>query len=122
LLTAERLGRSGAAPLRGLVGRFCGEDLAGRFQLAANIEDIGFDFSFHPLKAANISCICAGEGLFWPDEYEAALSQPHARPMVFTGRPMRGFAYVDPLAYRSTRELKGWVQRSLRFVLSLPPK
>lgn len=57
-----------------------------------------------------------------PDEYEAALSQPHARPMDFTGRPMRGFVYVDPPGYRSTRELRAWVQRGLHFVLSLPPK
>src|SRR5216683_4492772 len=26
---------------------------------------LALNFSFHPLKAANISCICAGEGLFW---------------------------------------------------------
>jgi hypothetical protein len=30
------------------------------------------------------------------DEYQAAFSQPHARPMDFTGRPMRGFVYVGP--------------------------
>src|SRR6267142_5471401 len=53
-----------------------------------------------------------------PDEYKAALSQPHARPMDFTGRPMRGLVYVAPLGYRSTRELNAWVQRGLRFVLS----
>src|SRR5882762_382761 len=26
---------------------------------------LSLNFSFHPLNAANISCICAGEGLFW---------------------------------------------------------
>src|SRR5216683_983126 len=26
---------------------------------------LALNFSFHALKAANISCICAGEGLFW---------------------------------------------------------
>src|SRR5947199_6849887 len=26
---------------------------------------LALNFSFHSLKAANISCICAGEGLFW---------------------------------------------------------
>src|ERR1700694_65864 len=26
---------------------------------------LALNVSFHPLKAANISCICAGEGLFW---------------------------------------------------------
>src|SRR6266567_984997 len=43
-----------------------------------------------------------------PDQYEAALSQPHARPMDFTGRAMRGFVYVHPSGYRSTRDLKTW--------------
>jgi TfoX/Sxy family transcriptional regulator of competence genes len=57
-----------------------------------------------------------------PKEYEAALAQPHARPMNFTGRAMRGFVYVDPKGCGSTRELQAWVQRGLHFVLSLPPK
>jgi len=57
-----------------------------------------------------------------PDEYEAALSQPHARPMNFTGRPMRGFVYVGPSGCQSTRDLKTWILRGLHFVLSLPPK
>src|SRR5260221_6403636 len=26
---------------------------------------LSLNFSFHALKAVNISCICAGEGLFW---------------------------------------------------------
>ncbi len=57
-----------------------------------------------------------------PDEYEAALAQPNARPMDFTGRPMRGFVYVAPSGYASTRNLKAWIQRGLRFVSSLPQK
>jgi TfoX/Sxy family transcriptional regulator of competence genes len=57
-----------------------------------------------------------------PDQHETALSQPHARPMDFTGRPMRGFVYVAPEGYRSTRDLKTWIQRGLHFVQSQPPK
>jgi len=57
-----------------------------------------------------------------PKRYEAALSKPHARPMDFTGRPMRGFVYVGPEGYRSTRDLKAWIQRGLHFVRTLPPK
>jgi TfoX/Sxy family transcriptional regulator of competence genes len=57
-----------------------------------------------------------------PDEYATALSQPHAQPMDFTGRPMRGFVYVTPEGYRLTRDLKAWIQRGLHFVLSQPPK
>ena len=57
-----------------------------------------------------------------PKQYEAALSKPHARPMDFTGRPMRGFVYVGPDGYQLTRDLKAWIQRGLHFVLALPPK
>ncbi len=57
-----------------------------------------------------------------PDKFEAALSQPHTRPMDFTGRPMRGFVYVGPLGCRSSRVLKSWIQLGLHFVLSLPKK
>jgi len=54
--------------------------------------------------------------------YHEALSQPHARPMDFTGRPMRGFVYVGPRGYHSAAMLSSWIQQGLRFVLSLPPK
>ncbi len=57
-----------------------------------------------------------------PEEYRAALSQPHAQPMDFTGRPMRGFVYVGPDGYSSNRDLKAWIKQGLHFVLSLPSK
>lgn len=57
-----------------------------------------------------------------PEQYEEALSKPHARPMDFTGRPMRGLVYVGPEGYESARDLKAWIQRGLRFVRTLPPK
>ncbi len=57
-----------------------------------------------------------------PTQYDAALSKPHARPMDFNGRPMRGFVYVRPEGYRSTRDLKAWIQQGLHFVRTLPPK
>jgi hypothetical protein len=51
-----------------------------------------------------------------PKQYEAALSKPHTRPMDFTGRPMRGFVYVGPEGYQSTRDLQTWIQCGLQFV------
>jgi len=57
-----------------------------------------------------------------PKQYDAALSKPHARPMDFTGRAMRGFVYIGPEGYGSTRDLKAWIQRGLHFVGTLPPK
>jgi hypothetical protein len=57
-----------------------------------------------------------------PDAFEHALKRPHARPMDFTGHPMKGFVYVAPAGYRSDQNLKSWTKLGLDFVLSQPPK
>lgn len=57
-----------------------------------------------------------------PEEYEELISRPHARPMDFTGRSMRGLLYVGPAGSRSARDLRAWIERSLQFVASLAPK
>jgi TfoX/Sxy family transcriptional regulator of competence genes len=57
-----------------------------------------------------------------PDNYEDALAQPHARPMDFTGRPLRGFVYVEPGGVGTDRELAAWVKRGLAFAESQPTK
>ena len=57
-----------------------------------------------------------------PQQYEAALLQPHARPMDFTGRPLRGYVYVAPGGYKSTSALEHWVECSMGFVSTLPAK
>ena len=57
-----------------------------------------------------------------PDGYEDALGLPHAREMDFTGRPMRGFVVVASDGVASDEGLEEWVQRGLKFALSLPPK
>ena len=56
------------------------------------------------------------------DNHKQALSQPYARPMDFTGRAMKGFVYVGPSGCRNNATLTKWIDRGLRFVLSLPPK
>jgi len=56
------------------------------------------------------------------ENYESLLSQPHAREMDFTRKPMKGMIYVDPEGLKSEEELKTWVGRALEFVLSLPAK
>ena len=57
-----------------------------------------------------------------PQGYESALSQPHARKMDFTGKPMKGFVYVSAAGFEDDGDLQSWVDRGLRFVTSLPPK
>jgi len=57
-----------------------------------------------------------------PADYEQALTQAHVRKMDFTGRPMKGYVYVDPPGFEDDSELSEWALTCLRFVQSLPPK
>jgi len=57
-----------------------------------------------------------------PEGFERALSQAHARPMDFTGKPLRGMVNVAAAGLRTDRSLRAWIARGLRFVTMLPPK
>ena len=51
-----------------------------------------------------------------------ALRLPHARPMDFTGKPMKGYVFVDPGGFDADADLAAWVERAVRFVSTLPKK
>jgi TfoX/Sxy family transcriptional regulator of competence genes len=57
-----------------------------------------------------------------PQAHENALSRPHARPMDFTGRPMRGFVFVAAPGYEFDADLRDWVARGVAFADPLQPK
>lgn len=57
-----------------------------------------------------------------PEDHEKMLREPHARPMDFTGRPMKGFLFVDPGGHRTEMALGTWIDRSVAFVSTLPEK
>jgi TfoX/Sxy family transcriptional regulator of competence genes len=57
-----------------------------------------------------------------PDAYERSLALPHARPMDFTGQPLRGMVYVAAAGVRQARGLRGWVERGAGFARGLKPK
>ena len=57
-----------------------------------------------------------------PDSYQAALEQPGASEMEFTGRPMRGMVSVGASAVATEAQVAGWVARAEPFVGSLPAK
>jgi TfoX/Sxy family transcriptional regulator of competence genes len=57
-----------------------------------------------------------------PDAYESALAEAHARPMDFTGKPLRGMVYVAAAGLRTEAALRAWIDRGLRFVSALAPK
>jgi TfoX/Sxy family transcriptional regulator of competence genes len=56
------------------------------------------------------------------DEYAKLVSAPHARPMDFTGKPLKSMIYVGPDGTRNARGLKKWVDRAVGFVEGLPAK
>ena len=56
------------------------------------------------------------------DAHERALKLKHAVPMDFTGRPIRGFVFVEPAGCANQRAVDAWVRRGLAFVTSLAPK
>ena len=57
-----------------------------------------------------------------PKRYEGALALPHARPMDFTGRPIKGFVYVDSKGWSKDATLKKWLDMGIDYVSSLPKK
>jgi TfoX/Sxy family transcriptional regulator of competence genes len=50
-----------------------------------------------------------------PEEYESALQKPGCRPMDFTGRPMKGFVFIDYAHIASDSDLKYWINLALDF-------
>jgi TfoX/Sxy family transcriptional regulator of competence genes len=57
-----------------------------------------------------------------PAAYEAALEEPAAREMDFTGRPLKGMIYVGEDGIAEDADLEAWVDRGVAHAESLPPK
>jgi TfoX/Sxy family transcriptional regulator of competence genes len=57
-----------------------------------------------------------------PTEYAGALARRHVREMDFTGKPMKGYVYVDAPGFTEESDLKHWVDTCLNNVDTLPPK
>ena len=53
---------------------------------------------------------------------DAALDEPHVRPMDFTGKPLSTMVFVEPAGLQSDQPLAAWIERALNFVRTLPPK
>ncbi len=78
------------------------------------------------LVDGNMSVAASGQGGLMvrvdPEESEALLTEPHARPFEMRGRAMRGWLRVDPDGVRTKRELEPWIERGIAYARSLPPK
>ena len=57
-----------------------------------------------------------------PAEYPAALKKKHVREMDFTGRPLKGYVYIDPPGFESDKDLAKWVKLALAFNASMEAK
>jgi hypothetical protein len=57
-----------------------------------------------------------------PDQEGDLLQERGVRPMDFTGRPMRGFLFVDPPAITSSTSLGKWLDRATTYAESRPKK
>ena len=57
-----------------------------------------------------------------PADAERALTEPHTRPMDFTGKPAKNMVYVDPSGTATDEDLGPWVDAGADFAASLPPK
>ncbi len=56
-----------------------------------------------------------------PENNDGALKEPHTRPMDFTGKPMKGYIYVEPGGVKTDSQLYAWLTKGLAFVTTLPP-
>ncbi|MEX1257120.1 MAG: TfoX/Sxy family protein [Gemmatimonadota bacterium] len=81
----------------------------------------GLGFMLH----GNMCCGIIGDEMIarlGPEGGEAALRDPHTRPFDFTGRPMRGWIFVEAAGLDDDAALDRWVARSVEFASSLPRK
>ena len=105
------------------------EDLASRVRVAlAPLEGLTEKKMFGGLAFMLNGNMCVGVtnddlmirvGL---EEHENLLGLPHARPMDFTGRPMKGFVFVGLEGTQKDEGLKEWVGRGVGFARTLPKK
>ena len=54
-----------------------------------------------------------------PDEQDTLLKKRGVRPMDFTGRPMKGFIYVNPSGYKTDKILYEWIKTGMNYVNTL---
>ena len=106
------------------------EDLADRIrELIAGEEGVTEQRMFGGLAfliGGNMAVAASGQGGLMvrvdPDETDALVAEPHARPFEMRGRAMSGWLRVDAEGVSTKRELESWVKRGVAYARSLPPK
>ena len=106
------------------------QDLANRIrELIADLPDLEEQRMFGGLAfliGGHMSVAASGQGGLLvrvdPDETDALIRKPHARPFVMRGREMQGWLRVDDDGVRTKRQLEPWVRRGVAYARSLRPK
>ena len=57
-----------------------------------------------------------------PEQAAAALNEPNVVEFDVTGRPMKGWAMVEAEGVETDGQLRGWIDRAVEFVETLPRK
>ncbi len=106
------------------------EDLANRIrELIAGDPDVTEKKMFGGLAflvGGNMSLAASGQGGLMvrvdPQDTDALLTKPHARPFEMRGRELQGWLRVDAEGLGTKRQLDPWVRRGVAYARSLPPK
>ena len=106
------------------------EDLANRIRLVLGDEpgvtEMRMFGGLAFLLGGHMAVAASGQGGLMvrvsPQDTDALLAQPGARPFEMRGRPMDGWLRVDADAVQTDGQLEPWVRRGLAYAQSLPPK
>jgi len=106
------------------------EDLANRIrELVAGESDVTEKRMFGGLAflvGGHMSVAASGQGGLMvrvhPEDTDALLAKPHARPFEMRGRELQGWLRVDPEGLRTKRQLGPWVTRGVAYARSLAAK
>lgn len=78
------------------------------------------------LVGGNMAVAASGQGGLMvrvdPEDTDALVAKPHARPFEMRGREMQGWLRVDAEGVKTKRQLEPWVKRGVQYARSLPPK
>ena len=80
---------------------------------------IGFLFNGNLLVGVWKDSLCVQLG---PEQAEEALPGPHVKNFDITDRPMKGWVLIESEGVENDDQLKGWIQRAVKFVRTLPAK
>src|SRR5436190_23826533 len=78
---------------------------------------IGFLLNGNMLVGVWKNSLCLRLG---PEQAEEALAEPHVKKFDITGRPMKGWALVEPKGIEADDQLSEWIQKAVKFVGKLP--